>query len=522
MLLLTVAVLLFHAAAALSVSAQARDIYVTPDGGGSGVCTSNTHPPSWFNNSSNWGSGAAQIGPDTIVHLCGTFSGAQNSTMFTVQGSGASGHPVTILFESGANLTSPAWSGSLGAINLAGHSYIVVDGGSNGIIQNTDAGTNRNIHNSGFTSVAINAGSNNVGGCTPGCRITNLTVANMYVHVYSGAGNPDANPNQTGVNAVTIDNAKGIRIDHCTFHDMGWAVSYVTSNLELDHNNIYNVDHAIAAGAQTDTTGVIVHDNHIHDFASWDTGYSGPGANSYHHDGLHFWTTNATNTNFMIYNNLFDGDAGINKNAYIYTEGNNVGFTIFNNVLIALGGQQQAIALIWLNGTQTRIINNTLHSPSPQNASIQFFTGSQITLENNLIAGSNTFLYLSNGTAGSSLATSDYNLYGPQGAGGNNAWAVGPVQVNSLTAWQSATGQDSHSSFTSGVAVNGDGTLPSNSAAVGKGTNLTGLGIAALNNDRNGNPRPSSGSWTIGAYVSGSTSASTPPPPPTNVKATVQ
>ncbi len=514
-------VLLFSGLAAAGASAQARDVYITPDGGGSGVCTNNTHPPSWFNSSGNWGSGGSQIGPGTIVHLCGTFTGAQNSTLLTAQGSGSSGNPVTILFESGTNLTSPAWSNN-GALVIGGHSNIVVDGGSNGIIQNTNAGTNLGIHNPGFTSVALNAGSNNVTGCTPGCRITNLTVANMYVHVYNGGGNPDANPNQTGVNAVTIDNAVGIRIDHCTFHDMGWAISYVTSNLELDHNNIYNVDHGIAAGAQTNTTGVLVHDNHIHDFASWDTGYSGSGANSYHHDGLHFWTTNATNTNFMIYNNLFDGDAGVNKNAYIYTEGNNVGFTIFNNVMIAMPGQQQAIALIWLNGTQTRILNNTLYSPSPQNAAIQFFTGSQITMENNLIAGSNTFFYLSNGSASGSVSTADYNLYGPQGAGGNNAWSVGPIQVNSLTSWQSATGMDAHSFYASANAVNGDGTLTSNSAANGRGANLTGLGITALNSDRNGNARPSSGAWTIGAYSSGSTAASTPPAPPTNVKATVQ
>ena len=60
---------MFHAAAAMSVSAQASDVYITPDGGGSGVCTNNTHPPSWFNSSGNWGSGAAQIGAETVVHF---------------------------------------------------------------------------------------------------------------------------------------------------------------------------------------------------------------------------------------------------------------------------------------------------------------------------------------------------------------------------------------------------------------------------------------------------------------------
>src|SRR3984893_17134985 len=100
-------------------SAQASNVYITPDGGGNGICTNNTHPPSWFNNSGNWGNGATQIGPGTIVHLCGTFVGAQGATMLTAQGSGSSGNPVTILFESGANLTSPAWSGVTGAIDIS-------------------------------------------------------------------------------------------------------------------------------------------------------------------------------------------------------------------------------------------------------------------------------------------------------------------------------------------------------------------------------------------------------------------
>jgi hypothetical protein len=38
------------------------------------------------------------------------------------------------------------------------------------------------------------------------------------------------------------------------------------------------------------------------------------------------------------------------------------------------------------------------------------------------------------------------------------------------------------------------------SSAIGLGENLTNLGITALNSDKAGNPRPSTGPWDIGAY----------------------
>src|SRR5438132_776393 len=84
----------------------------------------------------------AQAVAGTIVHLCGTFTGTLNSTMLTAQGSGASGNPVTLLFETNANFTSPAWNSPNGAINIGGRNFITIDGGTNGIIQNTANGTN--------------------------------------------------------------------------------------------------------------------------------------------------------------------------------------------------------------------------------------------------------------------------------------------------------------------------------------------------------------------------------------------
>ena len=54
--------------------------------------------------------------------------------------------------------------------------------------------------------------------------------------------------------------------------------------------------------------------------------------------------------------------------------------------------------------------------------------------------------------------------------------------------------------------------LQSGSAAIGKGANLTSLGITALNSDAAGTARPSSGGWDIGAFQYGSQTGTIDPP----------
>src|SRR5450432_3305302 len=71
LMLLGLSLVVIYGLCAANASAQASNIYITPDGNATGNCTSNTHPPSWFNNSANWGSGAAQIGSGTKVLICG-------------------------------------------------------------------------------------------------------------------------------------------------------------------------------------------------------------------------------------------------------------------------------------------------------------------------------------------------------------------------------------------------------------------------------------------------------------------
>ena len=102
-----------------------------------GSSCANAHPVTWFNDPTKWGAAPTQIGPGTVVHLCGTFTGTAGGTMLTAQGSGTAGSPITLYFEPGAVLTAPYWQI---AISLKNQSYLTIDGGQNGIIENSANG----------------------------------------------------------------------------------------------------------------------------------------------------------------------------------------------------------------------------------------------------------------------------------------------------------------------------------------------------------------------------------------------
>ncbi len=284
--------MLLFTVALFSTAATAKELYVAQNstGGGTGSDCSNAHPVSWFNSSSNWGSANGQISAGDTVHACGTFNGAAGSTAFTFQGSGGSGSPITLLLETGAVLTSPYWS-SNGAIDTNNKTWLVIDGGSNGLIQNTANGTNLGNHQ---TSMGVRAGNCN------NCVVKNLTIANMYVH--SSAS--DTSIDQTNTNCIMAWPVNTFTADHNVCHDMGWALNINGNNVTISNNDAYNIDHGIAWGPGGASTNTLIFGNHFHDYANWDTS-----SNTYHHDGIHMWgQTGGSVTNCKIYNNKFDGN----------------------------------------------------------------------------------------------------------------------------------------------------------------------------------------------------------------------
>src|SRR5215469_4888251 len=156
----------------LAVAARANDVYIAQvaAGASSGADCADARAVSYLNTAGNWTAG-------TTFHLCGTFNFAAGANGITVLGSGTATSPISIVFESGAILQSPAFGGCAqcgpgGAIVINGYNYIVVDGENTGIIQNTANGSSLTYQNGTIGVLAV--GDHLV--------VRNLTIQNMYMN----------------------------------------------------------------------------------------------------------------------------------------------------------------------------------------------------------------------------------------------------------------------------------------------------------------------------------------------------
>jgi hypothetical protein len=517
--------------------ALASDIFVaqTATGADTGSACTAAHSYTFFNNAANWGSGTGKIGPGTTVHLCGTFTGTAGSTELTFQGSGTSGSPITVLFEANAVLQSPYWSTSLGgtpagAITFGtGRSWLVVDGGTNGIVQNTANGS----------SLANHIASTGISGfnCS-NCTVRNLTIANLYVNI-SGSGTLGDN---SVVRAIDF-NGPNWSIHDNTIHDCGWCVFDGYQNgdthTEVFNNNIYNMGHAVAYAASTanacSSPCLLLHDNHIHDAANW----SASGC-PFHQDGLHtFGTTGSSMADLYVSNNLFDGDWGVCPTGFIFIEGGTgtpshlQSFAIWNNVFIVVNG-----GIVntngWINSSSgesgvQRVFNNTVIGTNATDNTACFVLQSLsgLSFENNTVSPCGSPLRIDS----SVLTAVDHNFYGPSCTNGGNCFVWNGSFSGSFAKWKTNCACDVNSVQNNTPLLNLDGSLQTNSPASTVGFNLMASAsgnLASLASDtskgdtRQVVARPSSGSWAAGAYAigSGTTTVVSPPlqTPPTNIK----
>lgn len=494
---------------AANASAQASDVYITPDGNTTGNCSTNPHSLAWFNSSANWGTGSTQIGPSTVAHLCGTFTGGANSNLLSAHGNGTSGHPIIILFEPGAILQAPYFAYS-GGINIDNRSFIIIDGGTNGLVQNTANGSSLGNKQN---SVGVSANSCN------NCEIRNLTIANIYVHVP-----PENSIDQTLVQAIQMSGSNWLVHDNI-IHDCGWCVRNFynngDTNVKVYNNNIYSMDHGYtpAGSGNISASNFFFYNNHVHDYKSWDTN-----SNSYHHDGLHAFGVGGANlTNLQIYDNLFDGNTGANFTSHIYVERpdsspSETNPLVFNNVIDGSaepGGNFGLLAIGAVSGAQ--VYNNTIVGPNNNGAYCVLLVGGAPTIKNNVLSGcwAAVFFY---SPAPSTIF--NYNTYANQGSCGIG-YSTSAVCFNSISSWRSFTGQEANGQLVASAGLDGTFHPTSGSAVIVKGTNLSSLGVAALQLDKAGAVRILSGAWDSGAYQSG-TSVATLPEPPQGVTAIVQ
>jgi hypothetical protein len=481
---------------------RATDVYVaqSPAGGSTGADCADARAYTSL-------SGGDWVAGNTI-HLCGTFNMPTGASgVITIGGSGKAGNPITVKFETGANATAPYW-GTNGFIIANNRNYIVVDGGTNGTITATANGTNLANQYTPTTGVIFSTVSNS--------EIKNLTISNIYVH----ADSPNDEVGTQDTWGIQWVGGSNVRIDGNTVHDAYGCIQYgiptstTNSNINIFNNNTYNCNWSINVGGGNNSNvvnGVSIYGNKVHDWGNWDEAN-----NANHHDGIFVFAqgTGSSATGVQVYNNLIYGNILTAMTAHIYMSTNGSGNYVFNNVIYNTSSGYPADGFIFDFETGTHIFNNTIVGPGSTNTGgngyMQYGTGA--TLRNNII----TTCYMGLGVnSGSSLSSSDYNdLYNFNSVAINSGtWYV------TLANWQAGTGFDAHSTA-GNPRLNAGSTPPyqlssTSSAAYQKGANLTSYcsTVPALCADANGNARPSSGAWDMGAYQYSTGNSGIPNPP---------
>ena len=486
-------------------SAKANNLYIAQNatGAASGADCADARAYTTLG-SSDWVAG-------NVIHLCGTFSmPAGASGVIVIGGSGTSGNPITVKFETGAIATTPYW-GANGFITASNQNYIVVDGGTDGSVTSTANGTNLANQQSVATGVHFNTVSN--------AEIKNLNVSNMYVHacVQPLTNCTDANGGSSyGIEWLYGSN---VTIDGNSVHDAFGCIRYVfntgiSTNVSVFGNNVYNCNWGIntaTGGTNAVLNGDLIYGNHVHDWGNWDNA-----SNYFHHDGIFVFTTGtgAAINGLQIFNNLIYGNIATTMTGHIYisqTPGTITNAYVYNNVMSNTSSGYAADGYLSDWSTNSFIFNNTIVGRVATNMGgtgyIQYGNGS--TLVNNIITSCYAALLVN---TGASIGSSDYNdIY--------NCAQIGTTSTT-LSQWQAATGFDAHSTAGNPL-LNVNSSPPyqlvsTSSPAYHSGSNLTNYcsTVPALCTDAAGSARPSSGAWEMGAYqLAGSKSGGAPNPP---------
>ena len=504
---LAIGVLLF--VASVPMFASVAHIQVTASGTATGACTGSgvtILTPTQFSNSSNWGSGSTQIGPDTVILACGTFTGTTGqSGLLDFMASGTSGHPIVFTCDAGTNITSPQWHGGSDApINMGNLSYITLNG-AGCTIQNTANGSGL-ANNTYSTGIWVSNGSN--------VTVENFTISNICQH--TSATDHNGCSASGNLPAAIITDGSNITVQGNTIHDSAYGVYHNAgtsdTGLVISGNTIDRCNQHIAIGVSSSAqaiSGAKVFGNTLTNAVNWDDGVT----DTFHHNGIFvFQGTGGAISNTLIYNNTISGDFGVNDTSYIFIDDNGgtiTGTKVFNNLL--LNGSTTngpANGFITALGTSTgAAYNNTIFCNGVGQSAIKASGPGADTLENNIISTCPVGIYVN---SGSTIAGSNYNVIYDL-TGGSSSMYYNGTNYSTVAAWTAGTGFDANS-VTGNPKLNTDGTLQSGSSAIAAATNLTSLSITALNSDYAGNPRPSSGAWDVGAYEGsgGTPTASTP------------
>lgn len=526
-------VLLFFSCWCASVQAQTATVYVSQSGG-SVNCGADGTQSTTAVASLTWTAG-------NTYKLCGTIT--QN---VVVGASGTFSSPITIFFETGANITE-ATPGNYfnGGVNLQNNSWIIVNGGTpcgwDNATQSTEGTCNGTIH---FTANGNSlANQNSALGVNLGSG-SNNTVENIEVlddFVPTGGDSMDASDGQNAACFAIFGGSNySIHDSQCVGGTYACLYSGAGGKTEINvsyYNNYCNDENwGIAGDTEGTSTGWLIYGNRFGDFAAW----SNTSAN--HHDGIYIWcnpqtTGCGTLSGWNVYNNTFTGTFGLAVTSYFYVDNtqatSNVAF--FNNVIaptdVQSGGGSGYTAMYPGGASTYAQYNNTYLVQTGSNAFACYEGGSngaslRVAFENNLQqnCAPETTVYTP-----ITFNPIDYNIYATCQTGfTTDCWTYQTNPV-SFASWQADVGGESHSKYypSTTAGLTPSYTPQSGSVAIGAGANLTTVcsgqpnpGLGALCFDAAGNARPSSGSgpWDVGAFQSTSTSSTVSPP--TNLIAT--
>ena len=305
-----------------------------------------------------------------------------------------------------------------------------------------------------------------------GSGTTNLTIANCYFHDYI---------------RWCIDeprNANGVHTDNVFIHDC------LFSNYDVAYGSAWT-GYASGGGSVTNPhcDGWFNRGDSVSYF------YDGKTLDFYNNtivntgdSGASGWDYNEGGTSCNFYNNVI-----VNNPAYalrIYVDGANGGMTNFTVRAFNNSQYSSSTALIYFGA-----LNNNL--PTGVGDSIIFENNiSELTLTGVYYTGAMTTTVTNNYPA---VYSQNYNCYDAYGSPTAYISGFQPTIAQSRSYW----GWDLNSIVGDPVYVNpstADLHLQTNSPAGGTGINLTSLNLPGLTTDRDGNQRPATGPWDMGAY----------------------
>lgn len=468
-----------------ALATNGANYYIAQTAAGAGDASScaNAKASSW-----NWLS--PNVADGDTIHLCGTFTSQLSAK---ISGSSVG---ITLLFEAGAKFSAPVF-GATGAIYVPSKNYITIDGGGNGLIENTSNGdglATQNVSSGIYVDRADHL------------EIKNLTISNIYVHTQNSS--VGASPDSYG---VVIDGSTNLLAHNNIIHDVKSGffrlATFSGSNLSFYTNTTYNTNWGFGitvGGAGIVLDSINVYNNDISMGNAWDDMTNGN-----HHNGLYAFTDASGAgqiTNLAFYGNICHGAPGEvwTSTACFFTEYGVPSPKIYNNLFIGVLGDPAngyinlqtgtaASSPLIANNTFLGTHNATYGAITPRCITFANNTATTGTIQNNLCSTVAQGIASNSGSSFTSDYDNIYNVtyYGAVNGTNYSAWSGGG-------SWQAA-GFDVHG-INSNPMLTTAYALGAGSPAIGAGTNLTSLGITALNSDKNGIPRPSSGAWDIGAY----------------------